>query len=123
MWDHDNKDCSVIGQDLIVSGNIACKSDLMIEGRVEGNVACTSLFVGKTGRIMGDITSEDVLLEGSVQGMIHSRSVELKDGCSLEGDISSHTLAIDHGATFTGSVKPTSNPEPEEKPKLKEAAE
>lgn len=110
----------MIGEDLIVNGNISCKSDLMIEGRVEGNVSCTSLFVGKTGRITGDIATEDVLVEGTVLGMIKSRSVELKDGSTLEGDISSQTLAIDHGATFTGSVHPTKTAE---KPKIKEAAE
>lgn len=123
MWDNENKDCSVIGPDLIVSGNINCKSDLMVEGRVEGNVSCTSLFVGKTGKITGDISSEDVLLEGTVEGMINSRSVELKDGCTLDGDISSQTLAIDHGANFTGSVKPTKSPDTPEKLNLKEAAE
>lgn len=120
MWDHDNKDCSVIGEDLIVSGEIKCKSDLMIEGRVEGNVSCVSLLVGKSGTVTGDISTEDVLVEGTVHGMISSGSVELKDGCTLLGDISSHTLAIDHGANFTGSVRPNKDAG---KPKIQEAAE
>jgi cytoskeletal protein CcmA (bactofilin family) len=120
MWDHDKKDCSVIGADLIVSGEIKCKSDLMIEGRVEGNISCVSLFVGKSGIITGDISTEEVLVEGTVHGMISSGSVELKDGCSLLGDISSQTLAIDHGAEFTGSVRPVKEAI---KPNIKEAAE
>lgn len=47
----------------------------MIEGRVERNVSCKSLLVNRSGRIIGDISSESVLLEGAVQGMINSRSV------------------------------------------------
>ena len=120
MWDEDNKDGSVIGEDLIVTGNINSKSDLMIEGSVEGNVTCISLFVGKSGTITGDINTQDVLVEGTVHGMITSGSVELKDGCTLEGDISSKSLAIDHGAEFTGSVHPIKDAG---KQKVKEAAE
>lgn len=106
MWDSEKDDRSMIGEDLIVSGNITCKSDLTVEGRVEGEIACTSLLVGKTGRITGDISAEIVRIEGTVTGMIKSDSVELQDGCTLEGDIASGSLSIDHGAVFTGSVKP-----------------
>jgi cytoskeletal protein CcmA (bactofilin family) len=120
MWDNDNKDCSVIGEDLIVSGEIKCKSDLMVVGRVDGNISCVSLFVGKSGAVTGDITTEDVSVEGTVKGTISSGSVELRDGCKLEGDISSQTLSIDHGADFTGSVRPSKDAE---KPKIKVAAE
>lgn len=120
MWDNDTKDCSMIGEDLIVNGEIKCKSDLKIEGRVEGNITCVSLFVGKSGTITGDIYTEEVLVEGTIHGMITSDSVELKDGCTLEGDISSRSLAIDHGAEFTGSVRPNKDVG---KPKIKEAAE
>ena len=120
MREEENKETSVIGEDLVVDGNINCKSDLMIEGNVEGNVSCVALYVGKTGRVFGDISSDNVQIEGTVKGMIKSSSVELKDGCTLEGDIESQTLAIDHGANFSGSVKPTGDAI---RPPLKEAAE
>ena len=111
----DKKERSTIGEDLVVDGNITCKSDLLIEGNVEGNVTCVALHVGKSGYVTGDIKSEETRIEGRVIGMIRSRSVELKDGCTLEGDIESQTLAVDHGAGFTGSV---TAPEIPEKPIL-----
>ena len=120
MWNSEKKVCSKIGKDLLVNGDINCKSDLIIDGRVEGNVSCVSLLVSKTGLISGDISTEDVLVEGTIHGMIKSESVELKDGCTLEGNISSRTLAIDHGAIFTGSVRRAKDTD---NPKLKEAAE
>ena len=121
MWDQDNKNCSVIGEDLVVQGDISCNSDLMIEGQVEGNISCVSLFVGKSGNVTGDITTDDLLVAGNVHGKIQSDSVELKEGCTLEGDISSQTLAMDHGAIFTGYALPVKkNASP---PGLKEAAE
>lgn len=107
MRDKDHKDHSVIGEDLVIDGNLSCKSDLLIEGNVEGNISCMSLYVGRTGKVTGDISSDQASIEGAVQGMIKSGGVELKDGCTLEGDIESQTLAMDHGAAFTGSVRPT----------------
>lgn len=106
MWDPDNKNCSVIGEGLIVQGNVKSKSNLKIEGDVEGNVSCVSLLVGKSGSVKGDITTQDALIEGTVHGMIRSGIVELKDGSKLEGDVTSKTLAVDHGAVFTGFAQP-----------------
>ena len=124
MWNSEKNGRSRIGEDLLVNGDIKCKSDLIIDGRVEGNVSCGSLLVGKTGQVSGDISTDDVLVEGIVRGMIKSQRVELKDGCTLEGNISSRTLAIDHGANFTGSVRPAKDPAKViGNPKLKEAAE
>ncbi len=120
MLDSDNKDCSVIGEDLIVKGDIDSKSDLVIEGRVEGNVSCLSLIVGKSGTITGDVYTEAVVVEGTIHGMVTSENVELKDGCTLEGDISSVMLAIDHGAEFNGMVRPNKKAG---KRKIKQAAE
>lgn len=109
MRDPENENCSVIGEDLIVQGNIICSSELMIEGQVVGDITCVSLMVGKSGNITGDITTDDLLVEGSVHGMIQSDNVELKEGCKLEGDIAVQTLAMDHGAAFNGSVLPLKN--------------
>ena len=110
----------MIGEDLVVDGNITCKSDLLIEGNVDGNVSCVALRVGRTGRVTGDIKSDETQIEGRVVGMVKSRSVELKEGCILEGDIESQTLAVDHGASFSGAVKPTGDARVLQ---LKEAAE
>lgn len=119
MDSHGKKERSTIGEDLVVDGNITCRSELLIEGKVEGNVSCVSLHVGKRGSVAGDIESDDTRVEGEVKGMIKSGSVVLKEGCVLEGDIESQTLAVDHGAHFTGSVRPAGE---SRVLKLKEAA-
>ena len=106
MQNLEKNDRTVIGEDLIVQGNVICSRDLLIEGQVEGDITCISLLVGKSGNVTGDITTDDLLVEGSVHGMIRSDKVKLKDGCTLEGDIAVQTLAMDHGAVFTGTVLP-----------------
>lgn len=120
ILDRESKNCSVIGEDLTLEGNVISKSDLLIEGVIQGNVNCSNLFVSRGGRILGDVTCDSVELEGTVNGVITASRVDLKDGSILEGDIVSESLSIDHGATFTGAARPVkSGP----KPDLREAAE
>lgn len=120
MWDRESKDCSVVGEDLTLNGNLSSKSNLMIEGYIEGNVSCASLFVCRTGKVVGEVQCENALIEGTVNGVVTSIRVELRDGCVLEGDIASETLEIDHGATFSGSSRPL---KPATRAQINEAAE
>lgn len=119
MLDRESKDCSVIGEDLTLEGNIVSKSNLLIEGLITGNVTCVSLMVSRGGKIVGDVTCETIHVEGSVNGVVTAARIDLKDGCRLEGDIISESLAVDHGATFIGSSRP---PKRASKSDYKEAA-
>lgn len=119
MLDRESKDCSVIGEDLALEGNILSKSNLLIEGLITGNVTCVSLLVTRGGKIVGDVTCETIQVEGTVNGVVTAARVDLKDGCRLDGDIVSESLAVDHGATFIGSSRP---PKRSSKPDYKEAA-
>ena len=121
MLDRESKNCSVVGEDLTLEGNVISKSDLLIEGLVQGNVTCANLFVSRGGRILGDVTCDSVELEGTLNGVLTASRVDLKEGCVLERDIVSESLSIDHGATFTGAARPVKSSMP--KPDLKEAAE
>lgn len=120
MLDRESKDCSVVGEDLTLDGNITSKSNLLIEGTITGNVTCVSLLVSRSGKIVGDVTCETIHIEGTVNGAVTAAMADLKDGCTLEGEISAGSLSIDHGATFTGTSRP---PKGKSKPDYKEAAE
>jgi len=120
MLDRESKDCSVIGEDLALEGNIVSKSNLLIEGLITGNVRCVSLLVSRGGKIAGDVTCETIQIEGTVNGVVTAAKADLKDGCTLEGDIVCESLAVDHGANFTGSSRP---PKRANKPDYKIAAE
>lgn len=120
MWDRESKDCSVIGEDLALEGNIVSKSNLLIEGLITGNVTCVGLLVARSGKIEGDVTCDTIFIEGTVNGAVTAARADLKDGCTLEGEISSGSLCVEHGATFIGTARP---PKGKNKPDYKEAAE
>lgn len=106
MFDRESKDCSVIGEDLALEGNIISKSNLLIEGLITGDVTCVSLLVSHGGKIVGNVNCESIQIEGIVNGVVTAEKADLKDGCTLEGDVVSESLAVDHGATFIGSSRP-----------------
>jgi cytoskeletal protein CcmA (bactofilin family) len=61
---------SVIGADIVITGNIQASVDLHIEGRVNGDVACATLLMGESSVISGIIRAERVRIYGVVEARL-----------------------------------------------------
>ena len=55
---------SMIGADIVVTGNIEAKVDLHIEGRVHGDVRCATLILGENSSVNGSIYADRVRVSG-----------------------------------------------------------
>jgi cytoskeletal protein CcmA (bactofilin family) len=88
-----------------IRGNINAQSDIRIDGKLEGNLNCSSrLLLGKSGKVVGDIKSKKAVLEGSIDGNIHVQSLlHVKDSANVEGDIFTDQLIVEAGATINGN--------------------
>ena len=51
-----NTTFSIIGSDVVITGNIAASVDLHVDGQVEGDLTCAALVQGEGSRITGAIT-------------------------------------------------------------------
>ena len=49
-----NSTFSVFGGDIRIKGDVDASADLHIDGKVEGDVTCSSLVQGETGEIVGN---------------------------------------------------------------------
>lgn len=49
---------SVLGADVVITGNISASADLHVDGRVDGDVTCAALVQGAQGIIAGAIIAE-----------------------------------------------------------------
>ncbi len=88
------------------SGKLSFKDTVLIDGRVEGEIASeTTLIVGETGHVQANITSETVIISGEVQGdIIASGQVAVhKTGCVL-ADIQTASLIVEEGAQISGRI-------------------
>jgi len=93
---------SIIGTDLTVTGNVTSKGAIQVEGEIQGDVYCTSLIIGRQGRISGGITAEDVNVHGRVTGSIRAVNATLQSTAHVEGDIYHQSLKLEHGGFFEG---------------------
>jgi len=98
---------TVIAPNTRFDGMINATEGVQISGYFEGEVISQSLvWVGKDGRVEGNIKSPSVISEGEIVGNIESaKHVELRAECRMTGNISTEKLAIADGCSFVGEVK------------------
>jgi cytoskeletal protein CcmA (bactofilin family) len=101
---------SVIGPELIISGNLISKGEVQIEGEVQGDIHGTHIMVGEGAQITGGIIADEVVVRGHVMGSIRGKRVLLQTSSHVEGDVYHNTLAIEQGAFFEGKSRRTDNP-------------
>jgi cytoskeletal protein CcmA (bactofilin family) len=93
---------------MVVVGNISTEGEVRVEGRVQGTISAgRSVFVGKEGEILGDVTAETAVIGGRVKGSVMAERLTLQGTCEIEGEIRTHPhhLVLEEGAQFNGNVR------------------
>lgn len=93
---------SILGNDLVITGDIITDGDVQIEGRVDGNVKALTLTIGEQGSVNGTIKAGTVHIRGKVTGKIEAGTVELAETANVLADIIQDHLSIANGAFFDG---------------------
>lgn len=101
---------SVIGPELVVTGNLETTGDLRIEGDVQGDVYAARLVVGEQGRVVGDMVANEIEIAGVAQGTIRGNTVTFRSGSQVEAEIMHRKLTIEQGAYFEGKSRRSDNP-------------
>lgn len=96
---------SVIGPDMVITGNIAATADLHIDGRVDGDVNCANLVQGNDSRIHGAVRAENARLGGSIEGSVSVRQLTIERAARITGDVEYESIAIETGASIDGRLK------------------
>jgi cytoskeletal protein CcmA (bactofilin family) len=103
---------NVILSDVEIVGTVRFKNDVVIDGRIEGEIHSDgSVTVGKSATVKAGIRAKSVVVEGSVVGnIIASDRLELMEHAEVTGDISAAILSMQAGAVLVGSSKVGSVP-------------
>jgi cytoskeletal protein CcmA (bactofilin family) len=101
---------SIIGPDLVVTGNLETTGDLQVDGDVQGDIYAARIVIGEQARVVGDLVANEIVIGGSVQGSIRGNSVTFQSGCRVEGDVLHRKLTIEHGAYFEGRSRRSEDP-------------
>lgn len=96
---------SVIGPDVVVTGNISATADLHIDGRVDGDVHCGNLVQGNDSRVNGAVHAESARLGGTIEGSVSVRQLTIERAARITGDVEYESIAIETGASIDGRLK------------------
>lgn len=97
-----NATFSVLGADLVVTGDVHARADLHIDGRVEGDLTCASLVQGEGSEVIGAIRAESARLAGTVRGSIEAGHLVILKSARIHGDVAYDALTIEQGAEVDG---------------------
>jgi len=112
MGDMDT--AGVIGRGLFIKGELHGEEDLIIEGRVEGEITLKKhLVIESTGIILADIQTENITIKGEMRGNMNATDkVEIHKSGSVVGDIIAPRVVIEDGAKFKGHIEMPEGPTP-----------
>lgn len=93
-----------LGASLVIHGEVRCDEDMLVSGKLIGQVHCgKQIIVATSGYIEGEISCRSILISGQVKG-----DVVAKDGITIEatgrlrGDITTKILTNQPGGFFEG---------------------
>lgn len=101
---------TTVNEDTSIEGRLISKSDIRVDGRVDGEVQCESLDIGETAKVSGIVRAKEIVIRGSVEGDIYGDKVTLEATSRVQGDIEHQTLSLEQGAEFEGSSRRASGP-------------
>ena len=104
MFQQNSRMSSIIGPDFEINGDINIDGDIIVYGKVRGNVICNGLItLSKEATIVGNIKTYNADISGTIDGDLEAKEkISLSSSSILKGDISASILVIEDGSTFNG---------------------
>lgn len=98
---------TTISSGVTLHGDLKGSENVELNGKIDGNVILeATLLVNKGGKVVGDVTAQNLIVDGEIQGdIVVKQKIELRDACRVTGNIQAGGIAIAEGAFFQGTVK------------------
>ena len=97
----------VIGKGIEIKGTLSGAGDLVVEGRVEGQISLkNTLTIEESGEVQADVEVEAIVVNGKMSGNIEATDkVQVSSSARMVGDIKAPRVIIEDGARFKGSIE------------------
>lgn len=96
---------SVIGPDILITGNVRATADLHIEGRIEGDLDCGNLVLGPEAVVNGQVRAETARIAGTIEGSVAIRQLVVESGARITGDVEYESVSLENGAHIDGRMR------------------
>ena len=101
----NNGQYSKIEKSTTLKGNIKSKTDIRIDGNVEGEVVTKGkVILGKESNVIGKILCANADIEGKFDGeLTASGTLSLKSGSNVKGKVKIQKLIVESGSIFNAN--------------------
>lgn len=96
---------TIIGNNSKIEGVLVASDPTRVDGLLQGEILSkSSVIVGESGVVKGDIRAVEILVAGTVYGNLKAEErIELTETGRVLGDLVTRSLVIDEGASFKGN--------------------
>jgi cytoskeletal protein CcmA (bactofilin family) len=95
---------SIIGGDVVISGNVEASVDLHVDGKVDGDISCAALVQGPDSCIKGHVSAKSARIGGLIEGSISADELIIESTARITGDVSYDVVSIATGGQIDGSM-------------------
>jgi cytoskeletal protein CcmA (bactofilin family) len=97
----------VIGKGIEIKGTLSGAGDLVVEGRVEGQISLKNMLtIEESGEVRADVEVQSIVIQGRMAGNIEaSDKVQVTSTARVVGDIKAPRVVLEDGARFKGSIE------------------
>ena len=96
---------SVLGPDVVITGNVRASADLHIEGQIDGDLDCGNLVLGPEAVVKGQVRAESARIAGTIEGSVAIRQLVVESGARITGDVEYENVTLENGAHIDGRMK------------------
>ena len=101
---------SIINEWLKMKGDLESEGDILVKGKVHGNIKCNLLIIDVDAMVEGGITADEVIIRGKTKGIINATKVRLEKTASVDSEICHNVFSAEEGARIKGSLHYKDNP-------------
>lgn len=97
---------SIISEGIVVTGNIEAAEDMIVCGKVDGDIASSrTVLIEQSGIVKGQIRAETVVINGTMVGDVRTQSItQLTKIGRMVGNIFSPQVLLEDGGRFKGKI-------------------
>ena len=95
---------SVLGSDVVITGNVSASVDLHVDGKIDGDLKCANLVQGEASEIKGAVIADTAKIAGLLDGSIEAKTLIVHATARITGDVTYETITIENGDKVEGKL-------------------
>lgn len=100
------KEITTIASNSEITGDLKIDGNLIIEGKVSGNIYCNyGVVIEENGSGEGKIIARKITVKGNYNGILEADFIELIGESVVKGEIHSNRILMKEGVVFEGTSK------------------